>query len=45
MVHMIFVLRVATSLGFTMAARVMFDPRNSGPLVVVWDCMMSSIYY
>ena len=37
---MIFVLRVDTSEGALMEARVMLEPRNSGPLAEVWDCMV-----
>lgn len=39
---MIFVLRDATSLGLVMDARVMFEPRNSGPLTVI-DCILLSL--
>lgn len=39
-VQMIFVLRVDTSEGALMEARVMLEPRNSGPLAEVWDCMV-----
>jgi hypothetical protein len=41
-VHITFVLRVATSLGFMMDARVMFEPRSSGPLTVI-DCILLSL--
>ena len=40
--QIIFVLRVATSLGFMMDARVMFEPRSSGPLTVI-DCILLSM--
>ena len=40
--QIIFVLRVATSLGFMMDARVMFEPRSSGPLTVI-DCILLSL--
>ncbi len=39
-VQMIFVLRVDTSEVDLMEARVTFDPRNSGPLALVCDCMV-----